>query len=191
MDPHLSSFRRISQSSGAVNPERSAYLLKNTEIPSFPNFSPYCKSKLWWTHCFAYSCFSSRSARYPATSSASEAPGTTTSLWALIKSQDSWNPLSGSLENSAIAGVISGTISSSSSSSSSSSCGSGGGGVEDEATDWGLRTSYSTVVVVLVFFLSVSAVASAPGRGAGSGLEGTYCNRGRDRRSANRSQPMN
>ena len=50
--------------------------------------------------------------------------------------------------------------------------------MEDEATDLGLRTSYSTVVVVVVFFF-LEEVSNAPGRGAGSGLEGIYCNRDR------------
>lgn len=48
--------------------------------------------------------------------------------------------------------------------------------MEDEATDFALRTSYSTVVV---FFFLVEAV-DAPGRGSGSGLEGIYCNRDRN-----------
>jgi len=92
-----------------------------------------------------------------------------------MKSQDSWNPPSGSFENSAIDGVISGTTSPSSSSASSSSSEAGGGAVEDEATDLGLRTSYSTVVV----FLVLVELPNAPGRGAGSGLEGIYYDRDR------------
>jgi len=47
--------------------------------------------------------------------------------------------------------------------------------VEDEATDLGLRTSYSTVVV----FLVLVELPNAPGRGAGSGLEGIYYDRDR------------
>ena len=95
-----------------------------------------------------------------------------------MKSQDCWNPLIGSLENSVITGVISGTISESSSSTSSSSFSSGGGPVGGE-TDLGFRTSYSTVVVFLVCFF-VLVVPNAPGRGAGSGLEGTYCDSDKD-----------
>ena len=53
--------------------------------------------------------------------------------------------------------------------------------MEDEATDLGLRTSYSTVVAF--FFLVVAS--DVPGRGAGSGFAGIYCNRDRNVRSAN------
>ena len=76
-------------------------------------------------------------------------------------------------------GVISGTISSSSPSISSPS-GTGGGAAEEGATDLGLRTSYSTVVVVAVFFFCLAEVSNAPGRGAGSGLEGICCNHDRN-----------
>ena len=44
--------------------------------------------------------------------------------------------------------------------------------MEEEATDLGLRTSYSTVVV----FFFLAEVSNAPGRGAGSGLDGMCCN---------------
>jgi hypothetical protein len=57
--------------------------------------------------------------------------------------------------------------------------------VEDEATDLGLRTSYSTAVVFFFF------VPDAPGRGAGSGLEGTYCDRDGNHQSINRISLMN
>ena len=91
-----------------------------------------------------------------------------------------------------MAGVISGTTSSPTSSSltssSSSSVEAGGGVVEDEATDLGLRTSYSTVVVFFFFGLEVSR---APGSGAGSGLEGIYCNRDRNVQLVNRLSLIN
>ena len=60
--------------------------------------------------------------------------------------------------------------------------------MEDEATDLGLRTSYSTVVV---FFFFVPEVPDAPGRGAGSGLEGTYCDRDGNHESINCISLMN
>jgi len=79
-------------------------------------------------------------------------------------------------------GVISGTVSPSSSSSSSSISSpseAGGEAAEEEATDLGLRTSYSTAVVFVVFFF-LEEVSNAPGRGSGSGLEEIYCDRGRN-----------
>ena len=53
--------------------------------------------------------------------------------------------------------------------------------MEDEATDFGLRTSYSTVVV----FCFLAEALDAPGRGSGSGLEGIYYNRDRNVQSVN------
>jgi len=63
--------------------------------------------------------------------------------------------------------------------------------VDDEATDLGFRTSYSTAVVVVVFLLFVVDVPGAPGRGAGSGLEGIFCDRDRSARSVNRPSLTN
>ena len=54
--------------------------------------------------------------------------------------------------------------------------------MEDEATDLGLRTSYSTVAVFFFF----GTGTAAPGSGSGSGLEGIYCNRDGNVQSVNR-----
>lgn len=62
--------------------------------------------------------------------------------------------------------------------------------MEDEGADLGLRTSYSTVVVFVVFFF-LAEVSAAPGRGAGSGLEGIYCNHNRNIQSVNQLTSMN
>ena len=143
------------------------YLRKKILTPSLPSFSQYCSNRDWCTHCLAYFGFPELWARNAATSRASEAPGTKTSLCVWMNWKDFSYARRGSFENASRDGVRSGSPSSSSSSSSRAS----GGEDVDRATEPGFRTSNSVAVFVAVFLDSPILVT---GTGGGSALGGTY-----------------